>query len=108
MTSIHPEQNRFISSRECARLQSFADKFIFKGRTIENYTQISNAVPPLIARAFGHLILSHINEKEPSLPQDADVDSSILRTEPIGCRIDCNLHEQATHACGHIHPREAF
>lgn len=51
MTSIHPEQHRFLTPRECARIQSFPDSFIFKGTTIENYTQICNAVPPLVAYA---------------------------------------------------------
>jgi DNA (cytosine-5)-methyltransferase 1 len=51
MTSIHPEQDRFLTPRECARIQSFPDKFEFKGATIENYTQICNAVPPLLANA---------------------------------------------------------
>lgn len=53
MTSIHPEDDRFLSPRECARIPSFPDFFIFHGTTIENYTQICNAVPPLVARAFG-------------------------------------------------------
>ena len=52
MTSIHPEQHRFLSPRECARIQSFPDRFHFCGTTIENYTQICNAVPPLLARAI--------------------------------------------------------
>ncbi len=57
MTSIHPEENRFLSPRECARIQSFPNRFIFKGTTIENYTQICNAVPPLLAKAFGCYII---------------------------------------------------
>lgn len=61
MTSIHPEQDRFLSPRECARLQSFPDKFIFKGATIENYTQIANAVPPLLANAFGNNVTKSLN-----------------------------------------------
>ena len=53
MTSIHPVLNRFLSPRECARIQSFPDKHLLKGNTIEHYTQICNAVPPLFARALG-------------------------------------------------------
>ena len=52
MTSIHPEQHRFLSPRECARIQSFPDRFVFEGKTIEHYTQICNAVPPLFASAM--------------------------------------------------------
>ncbi|WP_293156504.1 DNA cytosine methyltransferase [Okeania sp. SIO2C9] len=54
--------NRFLSPRECARIQSFPDRFIFKGTTIENYTKICNAVPPLLAKAFGYYIID-ISEK---------------------------------------------
>ncbi len=53
MTSIHPEQDRFLSPRECARIQSFPDRFIFHGTTIPNYTLVCNAVPPLLAKSFG-------------------------------------------------------
>jgi len=67
MTSIHPEQDRFLSPRECARIQSFPDRFIFKGATIENYTQVCNAVPPLVARAFGRYLLKVLTGKVVSL-----------------------------------------
>lgn len=56
MASIHPEQDRLFSPRECARIQSFPDRFVFCGTTIENYTQVCNAVPPLMAYAFGREI----------------------------------------------------
>ena len=61
MTSIHPEQDRFFSPRECARIQSFPDNHIFKGTTIENYTQVCNAVPPLLAKAIGIQIAKQLN-----------------------------------------------
>ncbi|MFA5135865.1 MAG: DNA cytosine methyltransferase [Patescibacteria group bacterium] len=46
----HPEQNRAISLREAARLQSFPDSFKFIGTFGEITKQIGNAVPPLLAR----------------------------------------------------------
>ncbi len=52
MTSIHPTEHRFLTPRECARIQSFPDRFRFHGKTIENYTQVCNAVPPLLAEAI--------------------------------------------------------
>jgi DNA (cytosine-5)-methyltransferase 1 len=54
-TFIHPEQNRLISMREAARLQSFPDHFRFLGSFSSRYKQIGNAVPPLLARAVASL-----------------------------------------------------
>ena len=50
---IHPNQNRFISVRECARAQGFPDLFSFSGKLSDKYGQIGNAVPPPMARALG-------------------------------------------------------
>ncbi|MDU1059507.1 MAG: DNA (cytosine-5-)-methyltransferase [Leclercia adecarboxylata] len=46
---IHYEQNRVLSQREAARLQSFPDDFIFCGGQTAINTQIGNAVPPFLA-----------------------------------------------------------
>ena len=46
---IHPTQNRTISVREAARLQSFPDWFVFDGSRSAQFKQIGNAVPPLLS-----------------------------------------------------------
>ena len=54
---IHPTQDRTISVREAARLQSFPDSFVFCGGRGSQFRQVGNAVPPLLARAVGKTVL---------------------------------------------------
>lgn len=62
-SNLHPLQNRMISIREGARLQSFSDSFIFSGTKTSQYKQIGNAVPPLLARVIAELIEPHLESK---------------------------------------------
>lgn len=54
---IHPIENRGLSVREAARLQSFPDSFIFKGSINHIQQQIGNAVPPILAKEIFNQII---------------------------------------------------
>lgn len=58
---IHPTQDRALTPREGARLQSFDDGYLFAGSRTEVVKQIGNAVPPLLGRAIGTAVLDMLN-----------------------------------------------
>lgn len=53
----HPVENRFLTQREAAKLQSFPNHFEFMGPLSEQWRQIGNAVPPLLGKAIGKSLL---------------------------------------------------
>jgi DNA (cytosine-5)-methyltransferase 1 len=56
---IHPYENRGLSVREAARLQSFYDNFLFEGTLSSIQQQIGNAVPPLLAKVVFEQIIKY-------------------------------------------------
>lgn len=62
----HPEQDRGLTAREAARLQSFPDGFEFTGKSDDIYRQIGEAVPPFLAAAVATNILIELISKIPT------------------------------------------
>ena len=61
---IHPIDNRGISPREAARLQSFPDSYRFLGTYGVSFEQIGNAVPPLLAEIIAKSLLKEIRQNK--------------------------------------------
>jgi len=61
---LHPYEDRFLTLRECARLQTFPDDFEFVGSRAEQAILIGNAVPPVFGRAIARSIFRDLCSHE--------------------------------------------
>ena len=82
---IHPTQNRSLTAREAARVQSFPDWFCFPASRTQAYRIIGNAVPPLVAEAVGLAVKEFLREQPFSSPAAIGAEPTI---QPAGylCR----------------------
>ncbi|MGL4669634.1 MAG: DNA cytosine methyltransferase, partial [Methanobacteriaceae archaeon] len=61
----HPEDDRGLTIRERARIQSFPDNYEFLGGTVQGRVQTGNAVPPLLAKAIAKELLKELKNPNP-------------------------------------------
>jgi DNA (cytosine-5)-methyltransferase 1 len=72
----HPEQDRGLTIREVARLQSFPDGFKFEGKSDDIYRQIGEAVPPLLACGIiANILIEYISRNPTNIQIKNGIDS---------------------------------
>ena len=74
---IHPRDQRFLTLRECARLQTFADDFEFCGTKAERAALIGNAVPPKLAATVAQGLMQDLSTR-----RQEEVEGTLLSFVP--------------------------
>lgn len=77
---LHPRENRPLTLRECARLQTFPDEFVFSGTLAQQAQLVGNAVPPLLAQAIAKSLFRDLIRLEPGRPKDSGMLLSFVAT----------------------------
>lgn len=114
---IHPTQNRSLTPREAARVQTFPDWFVFPEPRTHAFRLIGNAVPPLVSEAVGDAVRSFLHPQRPTdeirasarhsaspdLPANATQAAARLHVlMHCGCRqlrvLDCDTFIKGWHA----------
>jgi DNA (cytosine-5)-methyltransferase 1 len=70
---IHPRQNRTLTVREAARLQTFPDRFRFAGPPSAAFRQIGNAVPPQLGQSIGRAVRESLDSAQSAGPSTRQV-----------------------------------
>lgn len=77
---FHPTENRYLTQREAAAIQSFPSDFVFSGTLSAQWRQIGNAVPPKLGFALGKAILAMHAQKSTSASKTKTSSEEIVTT----------------------------
>ena len=90
----HPTENRFLTTREAASLQSFPGDFEFVGSNTSQWTQIGNAVPPIMAEAIGKSILKMLKNKSKKIKINKNTNIEFVRSSAFN--YDKDVYSKST------------
>lgn len=82
---IHPKDNRTLTVREAARLQTFPDRYRFAGPPSAAFRQIGNAVPPILGEQLGRAIRDALDQPSPAGPSSLSTGNTLatwFRVQP--------------------------
>lgn len=74
---VHPTEDRSLSPREAARLQTFPDNYVFQGSRAEQCKLVGNAVPVKLAECIGNAIAEHIRSNSTQVGSRPEVARSV-------------------------------
>lgn len=74
---IHPKDNRTLTIREAARIQTFPDRYRFAGPPSAAFRQIGNAVPPLLGEELGKAVRASLGAPRPAGASSLDTSRAL-------------------------------